>query len=285
MMTFASTATLLWLAAGPYCSALAECQLAVREAAKPAPIGEQCTAPDTLVNSGSREHKRVALTFDACSSGQLRFDREVYEVLDRMRAKATIFLGGTWIAHNRRSAHMIASNPLFELATHGYHHPHLPTLSQQDVEWEIVSGQRAVFQELGVWPRLFRAPYVEIAPHVMAAAKRADAVLVQCDLPSGDPDPLLKPEKIVRWVIDSARNGSIIVFHINQNGVHTRDTLGPAIAGLRARGFELVTVSELLGLEPAFTDGAYCYDPIVEQQRPTTEGGPDGAATLAYGGL
>jgi len=76
-----------------------------------------------------------------------------------------------------------------------------------------------------------------------------------------DPDPNLKPDKIVRWVVDSAKPGSIVVFHMNKNGVHTKNTLPRVVRELRAKGFELVTVSELLGEPVTFTDGAYCEDP------------------------
>ncbi len=236
----------------------------------PAPIlqrGQTCEAPDTLLEHETREYKRVALTFDACSSGDFRFDREVYDVLDSMRVRATIFLGGQWVQKNRRVAHMIAANPLFEVATHGYHHPHLRTLKDEQIAWEIQHGQRAVFDELSVFPHLFRAPYGEIDARVLSVAKRVDVTMVQYDLPSGDPDPALKPDKIVRWVVDNSKGGSIVVFHINKNGVHTKETLPKVVSDLRAKGYELVTVSELRGEPVTFTDGAFSYDPIVEQQR------------------
>ncbi|MHB8928080.1 MAG: hypothetical protein ACYC9Q_10570 [Bacillota bacterium] len=41
----------------------------------------------------------------------------------------------------------------------------------------------------------------------------------------------------------------MIIFHINGGGVHTAEALPEVIRGLRQRGFELVTVSELLGLK------------------------------------
>lgn len=229
----------------------------------------QCEEPTTLLEHETRSYKRVALTFDACSSGDYRFDREVYDVLADMRVRATIFLGGEWIEKNRRTAHMIAANPLLEVATHGYHHPHLRTLKDEQVAWEIREGQRAVFNELSIWPRLFRAPYGEIDARVLAVAKRVGVTMVQYDLPSGDPDPTLKADKIVRWVVDNSLGGSIVVFHINKNGHHTKETLPKVVAELRAKGYELVTVSELRGEPITFTDGAYSYDPIVEQPTPS----------------
>jgi len=220
--------------------------------------------PDSLLENATREYRRVALTFDACSSGKYGFDREVYDVLDRMKVRATIFLGGEWTQKQRRNAHMIQANPLLEVATHGYHHKHMTTLSDADVDWEITQGQKAIYKELGIWPSLFRAPYGEINKTMLDVAQRLNVTLVQFDLPSGDPDPLLKPDKIVRWVVDTSKGGSVVVLHINKNGVHTAKTLPEIVLQLRARGYELVTVSELLGRPITFTDGAYCYDPICE---------------------
>jgi peptidoglycan/xylan/chitin deacetylase (PgdA/CDA1 family) len=265
-------ATFVLTAAGSmagYSSKDAACAIAKNEPPRRAAAALVCEPETTLLEHETREYKRVALTFDACSSGEYRFDREVYDVLDGMQARATIFLGGEWVEKNRRVAHMIAANPLFELATHGYHHPHLRTLPDEKIAWEIQQGQRAVFEELGIFTRLFRAPYGEIDARVLAVAKRVGVTMVQYDLPSGDPDPALKPDKIVRWVVDNVQGGSIVVFHINKNGVHTKETLPKVVSELRAKGFELVTVSELRGEPVTFTDGAYSYDPIVEQQRDT----------------
>jgi peptidoglycan/xylan/chitin deacetylase (PgdA/CDA1 family) len=53
-----------------------------------------------------------------------------------------------------------------------------------------------------------------------------------------------------------ARNGSIIIMHANGRGWHTAEALPQIIAFLRGRGFELVTVSELLGPAPSSPAGA-----------------------------
>ena len=76
----------------------------------------------------------------------------------------------------------------------------------------------------------------------------ADAGLttVQFDLASGDPDKRIGRKKLADYVAGTARNGSIVVMHINHNGKHTAVALPEIIRRLRARGFEFVTVSELM---------------------------------------
>ena len=69
---------------------------------------------------------------------------------------------------------------------------------------------------------------------------------IQYDLASGDPDPGLSVKKLVRGVLENARGGSIIVFHMNRKGAHTAEVLPEVISGLRKKGFTLVTVGEML---------------------------------------
>lgn len=69
---------------------------------------------------------------------------------------------------------------------------------------------------------------------------------MEYDLPSGDPGAHVSARALARWVLSQARPGSIVVMHINHPRFPTAEALPAIVAGLRARGFELVTVGELL---------------------------------------
>ncbi len=98
----------------------------------------------------------------------------------------------------------------------------------------------------GKRPRYFRPPFGEVDERVAALAAKAGLVAIQYDIASGDPDPGLSAERIEHGVVAQARSGSIVVFHMNRNGVHTGDVLPVVVKELRQRGYELVTVGELL---------------------------------------
>jgi peptidoglycan/xylan/chitin deacetylase (PgdA/CDA1 family) len=66
------------------------------------------------------------------------------------------------------------------------------------------------------------------------------------DLASGDPDSTISRERLIRYVVTSARNGSIIVMHMNGRGWHTAEALPEIIQALRAKGFIFSKVSDLL---------------------------------------
>jgi peptidoglycan/xylan/chitin deacetylase (PgdA/CDA1 family) len=116
---------------------------------------------------------------------------------------------------------------------------------ERDVR-ELKRTQTVIRKITGKTPRYFRPPFGEVNEHVAQLAKEAGLVTVQFDIASGDPDPDLSPKRIVLTVLRDAQGGSIIVFHMNRNGVHTAEVLPEIIEGLRRKGFTLVTVGELL---------------------------------------
>ena len=74
---------------------------------------------------------------------------------------------------------------------------------------------------------------------------------IQWDSETGDPDPTFDAAKI-QWAVEEvAQNGSIIIMHANGNGIHTAEALPGVIDFLLGEGYTLVTVSQLIGLEPS----------------------------------
>jgi len=56
--------------------------------------------------------------------------------------------------------------------------------------------------------------------------------------------PPTPPEEVLRYAVEGARNGAIVVMHVGAQ--ETADALPWIIEELRARGYRLVTLSELL---------------------------------------
>jgi peptidoglycan/xylan/chitin deacetylase (PgdA/CDA1 family) len=63
---------------------------------------------------------------------------------------------------------------------------------------------------------------------------------------SGDPSTKMTTEAMIREVVEHARPGSIIIFHINGRGWKTHEALPTILAGLRERGFRFVPLSDLV---------------------------------------
>jgi peptidoglycan/xylan/chitin deacetylase (PgdA/CDA1 family) len=209
-----------------------------------------CIADDLVIEHGSRDSRKIALTFDACPTGLAdEYDEGVIEVLLREKAPATLFLSGRWVEKNPETAKYLAAQPQFEIANHAYWHPHMLEKDDARILRELKRTQAIIKKITGRTPRYFRPPYGEVDERLATLAKKAGLATIQYDIASGDPDPGLSPRRIARSVLRDAQGGSIIVFHMNEKGAHTAEVLPEVIRGLREKGFTLVTVGDLLGAE------------------------------------
>ncbi len=201
-----------------------------------------------VIAHGSRAAKRLALTFDACATrAPSHYDTLVTKVLVETGTHATIFLGGKWMEEEQEQTKDLASHPQFELANHTFLHPHLKSVSDERIREELAMTQAVLYTLTGRQATFFRPPYGEYDERCVRIAAEMGLHTVEYDLASGDPDLHATRERLIEYVTEKARNGSIIVMHINHRGWHTAEALPEIIRRLRARGFELVTVGELLG--------------------------------------
>jgi peptidoglycan/xylan/chitin deacetylase (PgdA/CDA1 family) len=120
---------------------------------------------------------------------------------------------------------------------------------------ELKRTQAIIKKATGKRPKCFRPPFGEVDERLARLASLAGLVTVQYDIASGDPDPGLSAKRIVRAVVNEAKGGSIVVFHMNKNGLRTAEALPEIIKGLREKGFELVTVGEMLKKQEGTKEG------------------------------
>ncbi len=190
---------------------------------------------------------RVALTFDACSTLDRSFyDDRITRVLVATKTPATLFISGRWAETHLRQMRSLAEIPLFEIANHSYIHPHMTEVPPERQREELVWTQQILLTLTGKLPRFFRAPYGEVDAELAGVAAQTGLRTVEYDFPSGDPDRHITKERLIEWVLAKARPGSIVVMHMNRRGWHTAEALPEIVAGLRAKGFVLSQVGEMV---------------------------------------
>jgi len=203
--------------------------------------------PARIIEHGDRSRKEIALTFDACATRKpSHYDSLITRVLVETETPATIFLGGKWMEEETEQTKYLASLPQIELGNHTFLHPHLTRLSEKRIREELRWTQEILYTLTGRQATLFRPPYGEYNEAVIRVAAKMGLKTIEYDLPSGDPDSLISRDKLINYVTGRAKNGSIIVMHINRRGWHTAEALPEIIRRLRERGFTLVTVGKLL---------------------------------------
>lgn len=227
--------------------------------------------------------KRIALTLDLCEQpGEVAgYDAPIFDYLREQNIKATIFTGGKWMrSHPKRMAQLIA-DPLFEIGNHAEAHRNLRGLRGKRLVAEILNPQRAYEaarkrlisrscmarhpQAIAALPHrigLFRFPFGACDDRSLELVAKAGLLAIQWDLSTGDPAPTQSAKAIARQMVRLSKPGSIILAHANGRGYNTARALPLAIPKLIARGFEFVTVSELLAAgTPVITKSCYNQRP------------------------
>ena len=205
-----------------------------------------------FIYHGDRNQPYVALTFDLCQKPEYPawFDQGIYDVLARYDVPATFFMGGDWMRTHVDETLLLASNPKFELGNHSWSHPDLPGLSEEIISSEIVKTQDLLYKLTGRQSRLFRLPAGLYDDLTLSVIAWHGLYTIQWDVETGDPDPTIDAE-LLNWAVQTrVQNGSIIIMHANGRGWHSAEALPSIIEYLQNQGYTLVTVSQLLGLEP-----------------------------------
>jgi peptidoglycan/xylan/chitin deacetylase (PgdA/CDA1 family) len=187
-----------------------------------------------------RDRKVVALTFDD-GPDPVRTPA-LLDVLAEQQAPATFFLLGDAVEMHPDVVTRMAAEG-HELGNHTYYHRYLPLARSSSVERELAATDRAIERATGQVPRVARPPWGGRSPWTVRAFARLAKRLVLWDVNSFDWKG--KPaSEVVERVLERARNGSIILMHeAREGGEATIEAVRLLIPALRARGFELVTVS------------------------------------------
>ena len=184
--------------------------------------------------------KCVALTFD---DGPVAGTASLLTLLKKKHVHATFFMVGSNVAlHPALVRRMLADGNV--LGNHTWDHAQLTRLSAAGVQQEIVRTNAAIKKATGTTPVLLRPPYGATNSTVATIARQLGMAQILWNV-----DPLDWKDRnsatVTKRVLARARAGSIVLSH----DIHptTRAAYAAIIDGLRAKGFTLVTVPELLG--------------------------------------
>jgi peptidoglycan/xylan/chitin deacetylase (PgdA/CDA1 family) len=185
----------------------------------------------------------IALTFD--DGPAPAYTDSILAALRRERVRATFYvLGGDLARHPALGRRLVAEG--HALGNHTWSHPRMVGLPMSAIRREVEDTDRQIRLAGERGPIHFRAPYSHKFVLLPWYLHRTGRVNVSWNV-EPDGDPARPADEMVRQVLDEARPGSIILLHPwYPSRETTRQALPAIIRGLRARGYELVTVPELL---------------------------------------
>lgn len=200
-------------------------------------------------NTGKLETTRkiVALTFD--DGPHEKYTGEILDILQQNNVKATFFVVGK---NAKRYPNIIKKIYMsgHVIANHTYSHNDLTMLSDDEIETEITMASRVVYKIIDEYPMLFRPPYGACSTKTAKVVCGLGFRTIAWSDVANDYDIKITYEKIANNIIDNVQPGAIIVLH---DGGGKREktvkALSIIINALRDKGYEFLTIPELLGIE------------------------------------
>ncbi len=205
---------------------------------------------------------QVALTFD--DGPDSTWTPRILDILKQYGANATFFMIGEVAQDNVGVMQRVYAEG-HEIGNHTFTHPDISEISPRQVDLQITLTERLFGSKLGVQPLYFRPPYsIDQEPDTNDQASPVDRIqglgytIVgnKIDTNDWDEHPRKSPEEITNSVLQQIadmqghpdRRGSIILMHDGGGDRSaTVAALPVLIQALRAHGFEIVPVSQLLG--------------------------------------
>lgn len=186
--------------------------------------------------------KVAALTFDISWGTQT--PAPVVEILRQQNLRCTFFLSGPWVMNHPELARLIKEGG-HEIASHGHRHINYSSLGPEGIAEELRLAHQCLKQVLGVDARLIRTPNGDYNDVVVRTLRENGYEVIQWSVDSLD---WMNPgvERIVGRVLRLVHPGAVILMHASDSCRQTVAALPAVIDGLRAQGYRLVTVSELL---------------------------------------
>lgn len=181
----------------------------------------------------------VALTFD---DGPSAHTERLLDTFEKHGGKGTFFVLGNLIDGREETLQRTAAEG-HEVAGHSWNHRQLTNLTEEEVKEQIMMTRAKIYDATGKDSLVVRAPYGACDEMVQGVGKELGVTFYNWSIDTLD--WLTKdPAAIEKEIMSNVSDGDIILCH----DLHetTVDAMESVIPKLIAKGYQLVTVSELM---------------------------------------
>ena len=188
--------------------------------------------------------KKVALTFDDGPSREKT--NEILQILREENVRATFYVTGAEIEKNPGELEKIITEG-HEIGNHTFNHERMILVSPSFIRSEIERTDELIRKAGWTNEITFRPPFGKKLFTLPFYLSKNNRKTITWDI---EPETYVgKSEDIIKYTLDNTKNGSIILLHVMySNRNESMKSVRPIIKGLREKGFEFKTVSELLAM-------------------------------------
>lgn len=205
----------------------------------------------TILYHGHRDSNKVSITID--DGGDRASVERTLDHLRDLGVKVTFFPLGAWVTVEPEAWRRAVAEG-HELGNHTYSHPFLTRVSEEQIRRELAMWREVVEEILGrpYAPRYFRPPGMDGFTYGdpnrdyyqrIVAGEGMITVLWDVEVTYALRHEQPAPARVAEYVIGKAKPGSIILLHFGWRDI---EALPAMVRGLRAKGLEPVTLTELL---------------------------------------
>jgi peptidoglycan/xylan/chitin deacetylase (PgdA/CDA1 family) len=222
-------------------------------ATAPVAAGTQSTSSTAVSAEGISEYygkkfmqgpvsvKKVCLTFD--DGPYAKTTPQVLEILKKEGIRATFFMLGESVQKYPDMAKIVAEAG-HEIGCHTIGHQDLRRKDEAYIQQEVLGSALLVEKATGKHPHVFRPPFGNFNANVLKYCLEGQMAMVCWSVDTNDWRKKATPESIDAACLRETQGGSVILMHdIHEKGIQA---LPRVIKELKAKGFEFVTVSDLV---------------------------------------
>lgn len=198
-------------------------------------------SPD--INHGPRGGKQIALTFHG--AGDPKIAEELLNIFSSTNTQVSIFAVGTFLKANPNFAKKILDGG-HDLGNHTMTHTQMKTISAKRVDQEISECANLLKKLIGNHGSFFRPSGTQYSTALIrkTAQKYGYRNCISYDVDSRDyQDP--GKTAVIANINKGIKGGSIVSLHFGHK--NTVDAMPTIIENIKTKGFEPVTLTQLLG--------------------------------------
>lgn len=204
---------------------------------------------ENITGSIDPSRPMIALTFD--DGPRAAVTNRILDSLQAHGGRATFFMLGANVSGNASVVQRMAAQGC-EVANHTHDHKYLTKLGAEGIVSQTAAASQKIAAACGVAPTLMRPPGGYIDEGVLSVLQTIGMPAVMWSIDTRDWQHR-NPQRTIEIVLSQVRDGDIILMH-DIYGT-TADAAEVLIPELTARGYQLVTVSELAAYRGGMAPG------------------------------
>jgi len=201
--------------------------------------------PGELYFNGDMTHKTVALTFD--DGPDKRVTPQVLQILAKYKVPASFFLVGNYVKKYPKVVKQIVEEGHLVL-NHSTTHQSYLKKSKAWLKRDLLTTEEAIYKVIGKRPAMFRPPYGDIDSQMIEVIQSNAYKHIIWSYDTLDWTGA-SVDTIAQGLVQQVRPGEIILMHSRPGAENTVKALPFIIQKLRERGYQLVKLDQMLGVQ------------------------------------